>query len=194
MWSAMWQYVRATRNLPITHRSGPSTSLIARRRLRRRRKERPRCRPNLSPLAQKRAVMRRLRRVRGRGWRVRASEKKAPRHSGARGAGLATGSVEEVRPVNRAVHTAEHANNVPDQHGRPSGRRVCHSSPVLAVERQPSSLPSKCSNTPTQPPTSVPLRRMNCRSLPISSSIFSDTSRASQLFTTSVMSSEIWCL
>src|ERR1700694_4039998 len=39
-------------------------------------------------------------------------------------------------------------------------------------------IPSSCSNTPTQPPTSVPLRRLNCRSLPISSSIFSDTSRA----------------
>src|SRR2546427_1643052 len=44
----------------------------------------------------------------------------------------------------------------------------------------PISLETRNSTSPTAPPTTVPLMRMYCRSLPMCSSISSDSSRASR--------------
>jgi DNA-binding XRE family transcriptional regulator len=60
--------------------------------------------------------------------------------------------------------------------GKPGVSFNAYNTPVIA-----------CSSRPTVPPTSVPLMRMYCKSLPISSSIFLPTSRASQLRNTSVI-------
>jgi len=70
------------------------------------------------------------------------------------------------------------------------------SSPLLPLDdrRVPEKRMPVCSSNPTAPPTNVPLIRMYCKSLPISSSTLRLTSSASQLFTTSLIRLEIWCL
>src|SRR5690606_4685744 len=75
------------------------------------------------------------------------------------------------------------------EHSPPRRGGVARSDGV--VQLQNNSV-TECRTSPTRPPTSVPLMRMYCRSLPISSSIFCVTSRVSHPRTTSVISAETW--